>query len=405
MTSQVSETSTPSKKRKLGDVQSQAANSQIATFLLEDLESTQSALENADNDQALFYPTDLPEMTIRDLVHTVLTMSDNVKDLKTTMTSEIDSLKKQIVSLKKQSKGLKKVIKTLYTTSTNTPKGMDTGSVPNSAATETSTQNASLNPTLQAPPAADSMEQRTIQPVRKKNPRQSVQTQSEKDAIWALKTKVVPKWGKKYFYRTKEWGRGYENNYRAHTLHTHSTSTPPYIPPKFRKHHATNKEHFRILEKRSQSEMTSTAEEYRHNASVAKANAEKTDGEVIQQINRHKTRSERLQLLALWEQECDAGQEHCIRRFRKQAEWLTALPTNKPYLGFTGRQQNNLRNNPPTNNLINSRNVTNYYTEDSGANDGRGGFQRYQRGRRNQSRGISGRGGRPSGRQVQTNFW
>lgn len=237
-----------------------------------------------------------------------------------------------------------------------------------------------------------------------------VQTSSEedKDALWALKRKVVPQWGKKYFYRTKEWGRGYENSARKTILYNQAESQPPYIPPKFRKLHARDQAHFKILENQSLNEMQTYRDECDYNAKVAKHNYMKVDDEVVQQINRHKNLPEKNKLLALWKRETEAGQEHCILRFRKSAAWLESLPTSKPYYGFnpSGNRNNpsgNVNNGLRTSNFNGNSNVTGYNAENSEANDAHGGFQHYQRRPR---RGQAGGGASgPWRRQGRRNFW
>ena len=238
-----------------------------------------------------------------------------------------------------------------------------------------------------APPASRPIVQRTAQAVTTNNSRPSQRGQSttDKDALWALKRKVVPQWGKRYFYRTKEWGRGYVNSVKKTILYNQAESQPPYIPPKFRKTYARDQAHFKILEKQSLNDMRTARDECEYNSRVAKDNYLKADKEVVEQIKRHQNPAEKTTLLDLWKQETKAGQEHAKLRFSKSAAWLESLPTSKPYYGYrpsdngANQRSNQYNNVARTPNLYGNGNVTDYDAEYPEANGAHGGFQYVQR--------------------------
>ena len=162
----------------------------------------------------------------------------------------------------------------------------------------------------------------------------TVTPQNNTQDPWELKHKVVPQWGRKYFYRTKEWGRGLANSLKRQALEEQLQRQPPYIPPKFRQYHARNEAHYKIIEKKSLNNMQATRDEYQLNMEGAKQNFARVDQEVSEQISRHPDRAERDFLSTLWKQETEAGQIRSTQRTQRTWNWLADLPTEKPYYGY-----------------------------------------------------------------------
>ena len=397
----VVESGTPNSKKRRLDSATDSNIAAAATNNLIDIDDTQTALFNADSEDTSdeFDPLsiltdkaiDVPASTLVALIQSLNSVNEIVNTLNTT----VKTLDEKVTRQTKEIKGLKKVIKVLYKrTNTNS-------SVP--ATPEPTEPTAAPQPQVQVPNSSTA--RNTTSQRRQRAP--TAPNDGNKEAVWALKKKVVPLSGRKYFSRTNDYNRSFTNTYRAGVLREQATGDKPYIPPKFRKNYARDETHYKILEKRSIGEMKSSVEELLFNAEVANNSRAKTDAEVIGMINRHSVPAEKAELLKLWEEECLAGEAHSRQGGERSWSWLKDLPAEKPYFGFESckpdaRPQFRPQTRPNYRRDT-RRNVARYNAEFPVANDAHWDPRRHQgnqRSRRNDEPAGGGGGGwKRQGRQ------
>ena len=334
--------STPAKRRRLNSKEAAASISKDSLDLSEsELNAvpdtdTQTALLNAGEDIPVTLSTDegvtIPQSTLEVLVASLNSLNETVSGLVTT----VNRFEKKLKLSTKECKGLKRVVKALCDATNHRTNGDNTPPAPKPKNTQHAPIPKESDPVPEAPTRRDDRQRTQRRPTtqtHRADPPQ-VSSQSSTQDIWELKRKVVPQWGRKYFYRSKEWGRAFINITKRQALDDHLQRDPVYIAPKFRQYHGRDAAHFKIIENKCINNMRSTRDEYNLNAQMAKENVERVDVEMLTLIRKHKNRAERDQLTELWKKEIEAGQTYSIDKTRRSFQWLDDLPTEKPYYGY-----------------------------------------------------------------------